>query len=429
MNKNESSIPHIIIVGGGFGGLQLIKKFKNREVKVTWIDKNNYHTFQPLLYQVASGGLGPDAIAYPLRKISGTAPNIVFRLAEVLKIVPEKNLIETSIGDFNYDYLIIATGSQTNFFGNDSLEKYCMQLKSVGDALDLRSDILQEFEYSIINAADKNKVKQILNFVVVGGGPTGVETAGALAEMKNNVLKSDYHEIEPADMQVHLIESGGQILSMFDKSLTDKAKLSLEKIGVKVMLDTRVESYDGKVLSLHTGESIYTETVIWSAGVKGKLIDGFKAGDISRGNRYTVDAFNKLIAYENIFAIGDVASMSADIKFPNGHPQVAPVAVQQAKNIAKNLLNKNKNNWQPFKYFDKGAMATIGRHKAVLQSFGIKMSGYTAWFAWMFLHLMLLVGYRSRIIVFVNWMWNYVSYQRAIRIIIRPFKRNNEDTL
>lgn len=429
MKTQEYYVPHIIIVGGGFGGLQLIKKFKNRKVKVTWFDKNNYHTFQPLLYQVASGGLGPDAIAYPLRKISGMARNIMFRLAEVNKINSDKNSIETSIGEFTYDYLIIATGSQTNFFGNTSLEKNCMQLKSIGDALDLRSDILQEFEYSIISAADQKKVKQILNFVVVGGGPTGVETAGALAEMKNNVLKSDYHEINPADMQVHLIESGGELLSMFDKSLTDKAKLSLEKIGVKVMLNTRVESYDGSTLFLNNGETISTNTVIWSAGVKGRIIEGFKTDDIGRGNRYKVDAFNKLINYENIFAIGDVATMSTDLKFPDGHPQVAPVAIQQANNLANNLQLADKTNWKPFMYFDKGAMATIGRHKAVLQSFGIKMSGYSAWFAWMFLHLMLLVGYRSRIIVFVNWMWNYISYQRAIRIIIRPFKRHNEDTL
>lgn len=429
MKTQEDRVPHIIIIGGGFGGLQLIKKFKNRNVKVTWFDKNNYHTFQPLLYQVASGGLGPDAIAYPLRKISGSARNIMFRLAEVNKINPEIKSIETSIGEFTYDHLIIATGSQTNFFGNTSLEKNCMQLKSIGDALDLRSDILQEFEYSIISAADPKKVKQILNFVVVGGGPTGVETAGALAEMKNNVLKADYHEINPDDMQVHLIESGDELLSMFDKSLTDKAKLSLEKIGVKVMLNTRVESYDGATLFLHTGETIPTSTVIWSAGVKGKIIQGFKADDIGRGNRYKVDAFNKLINYDNIFAIGDVAAMSTDLKFPNGHPQVAPVAIQQANNLAKNLQRVSKSSWQKFTYFDKGAMATIGRHKAVLQSFGIKMSGYTAWFAWMFLHLMLLVGYRSRIIVFVNWMWNYISYQRAIRIIIRPFKRHNDDTL
>lgn len=428
MNNIESDLPHVIVIGGGFGGLQLIKKFKNKPLRVTWFDKNNYHTFQPLLYQIASGGLGPDAIAYPLRKTIGDAKNIIFRLAEVLKVNPIQHSITTTLGDFSYDFLIIATGSETNFFGNQLLEKNCMKLKSIGDALDLRSDILQEFEASINSSSDQKKVNQILNFVVVGGGPTGVETAGALAEMKNNVLQSDYPEINPNDMQVHLIESGGELLSMFDKSLTEKAKQFLEKMGVKVWLNTIVKSYDGSVLSLASGETINTDTVIWSAGVKGKIIDGFNPQAIVRGSRYQVDVFNKVVGYDNIFAIGDVASMIGDASFPNGHPQVAPTAIQQANNLAKNILKTDLKLWKPFTYFDKGSMATIGRHKAVFQSFGIKMSGYIAWFAWMFLHLMLLVGFRSRIIVFVNWMWNYLSYQRAIRIIIRPFKSQQTDS-
>ncbi|MEO8151211.1 MAG: NAD(P)/FAD-dependent oxidoreductase [Bacteroidia bacterium] len=421
--KTNNKQPHLIVIGGGFGGLQVIKELKNKPLQITWIDKNNYHTFQPLLYQVASGGLGPDAIGYPLRRISGPIKNVVFRMAEVLTIKPESNCIETSIGDLNYDYLLIATGSATNFYGNANLEASCMQLKSIPDALDLRSDILQEFEKSIIHQ-QPDELKQILNFVVVGGGPTGVETAGALAEMKLTVLPKDYREVKPENMQVHLVESGNALLTMFDESLSLKAKKSLEKLGVKVWLNTKVENYDGKILTFNTGEQLITDTVIWSAGVKGKIINGLNPNAIGRGNRYKTDEYNTIAGYENIFAIGDVALMTADAKFPNGHPQVAPTAIQQAGLFAKNLLRHlNNQPLIPFSYFDKGSMATIGRHKAVFQSFGIKLSGYIAWFAWMALHLMLLVGFRSRIIVFVNWMWNYFSYQRAIRIIVRPFKR------
>ena len=419
----KNKLTHLVIIGGGFGGLQAVKKLRNKPINITWIDKNNYHTFQPLLYQIASGGLGPDAIAYPLRRISGKIKNVAFRFAEVLKIDPLNNIVETTIGDISYDYLLIATGSTTNFYGNQQLEKYCMQLKSIPDALDLRSDILQEFEKSILYN-NENEVERILNFVIVGGGPTGVETAGAIAEMKLNVLPKDYPEIQFQKMQVHLIESGSTILSMFDKKLSATAIESLHKLGVKVWLNTRVENYDGKVLELQNGERLYSETVIWSAGVKGKMIDGLNENSIGPGNRYKTDSFNKVLGYDNIFAIGDVALVTTDSNFPKGHPQVAPVAIQQASMFAANLIRMQHN--QPlmkFSYFDKGSMATIGRHKAVFQSFGIRLSGYIAWLAWMFLHLMLLVGFRSRIIVFVNWMWNYFSYQRAIRIIIRPFKR------
>lgn len=415
--------PHLVIIGGGFAGLELVKNLKNKDIRVTLLDKNNYHTFQPLLYQVASGGLGPDGIAYPLRKIVSACQNIIFRMAEVQQIIPVQNTVRTSIGDIQYDYLVIATGSTTNFYGNERLAKSSMQLKTIPDALDLRSDILQEFEKAVYAVTSDDK-KQILNFVVVGGGPTGVETAGALAEMKNNVLPADYKELDPECMQVHLIESAPRVLATFSEASSKGALKFLTKLGVKVQLNTKVDDYDGQQLFLSTGEILRTDTIVWSAGVKGITIAGIPDTSISRAKRYKVNSSNLIEGFQNIYAIGDVAEMTSDTKFPNGHPMVAPVGIQQAQLLAKNIFKIIKaEQTTPFKYFDKGNMATVGRHKAVLDAFGINMQGYIAWLAWMFLHLMLLVGFRNRLVVFINWMWNYLSYQRAIRIIIRPFVR------
>lgn len=418
--------PHLVIIGGGFAGLELVKQLKNKDIRVTLLDKNNYHTFQPLLYQVASGGLGPDGIAYPLRKIVSSCRNIIFRMAEVLSIDTVINTVHTSIGDISYDHLVIATGSATNFFGNERMARQCMQLKSIPDALDLRSDILQEFEKAVYQLGVDDK-KRILNFVVVGGGPTGVETAGALAEMKNNVLPADYKELDPECMQVHLIESAPRVLAAMNEHSSAKALKFLQELGVKVQLQTQVKDYDGHQLFLSTGEVLKTETVVWSAGVKGKTITGIPDTSIAKGNRYKVNDISRVEGFDNIYAIGDVASMTGDAKYPNGHPMVAPVGIQQAQLLAKNIFKiiqglKPEN----FIYFDKGSMATVGRHKAVFESFGIRIQGYIAWLAWMFLHLMLLVGFRNRMVVFFNWTWNYLSYQRAIRIITRPFARPTE---
>lgn len=415
--------PHLIIIGGGFAGLEIIKKLRNKPIKVTVLDKNNFFNFQPLMYQVASGGLGPDAIAYPLRKIIAPMPNIAFRMAEVLSVNTSEQLVTTNIGDFAYDYLCIATGAQTNFFGNTELEKHSMQLKSIPDALDLRSDILQEFEKAL-SQSESGNVERILNFVVVGGGPTGVETAGALAEIKKNVLPSDYSELDADKMQVYLIESAPRLLAAMSEISSAKAKQFLEELGVKVQLDTAVQSYDATSgnLTLSSGRILKTDTVIWSAGVKGKTINGLPESLLARGNRYKVDAYNRVEGYETIFAVGDISYMTSDMAYPNGHPMVATVAQQQGVLLGKNIIRLlNKQALKRYTYFNMGSMATIGRHKAVFEIFGIKMQGYFAWLGWMFIHLMLLVGFRNRLVVFLNWMWNYVSYQRAIRIITRPF--------
>lgn len=414
----------VIIIGAGFGGLALINKLKNKPVEVTVFDKNNYHLFQPLLYQVATGGLSPDAIAYPVRKITGKTNNISFRMAEVAEIVTSENKVRTAEGDYYYDHLVIATGAQTNFFGNEQLEKHCMQLKSINTALDIRSDILEEFEKGVTHNTDE-ELKHILNFVVVGGGPTGVELAGALAEMKRNVIKADYgKDLDKEKMMVHLVESGNEVLGTFSDSLSKKAMKALEELGVKVWLNTRVETYDGKTLQLNNGTNILTDTVIWAAGVKGKIINGIDGACIGRGGRIKINEYMQVSGYKNIYAVGDVAIMNGDKKYANGHPMVAPVAQQQAALLAKNILAQfEKKPAKSFSYFDKGSMATIGRHRAILEAFGIKLSGILAWIGWMVLHLMILVSFRSKLIVFTNWMWNYITYQRHIRLIIRPSKK------
>jgi NADH dehydrogenase len=335
---NSELKPKVIIIGAGFGGLALINKLKNKPVEVTVFDKNNYHLFQPLLYQVATGGLSPDAIAYPVRKITGKTNNISFRMAEVAEIVTSENKVRTAEGDYYYDHLVIATGAQTNFFGNEQLEKHCMQLKSINTALDIRSDILEEFEKGVTHNSEE-ELKHILNFVVVGGGPTGVELAGALAEMKRNVIKADYgKDLDKEKMMVHLVESGNEVLGTFSDSLSKKAMKALEELGVKVWLNTRVETYDGKTLQLNNGTNILTDTVIWAAGVKGKIINGIDGACIGRGGRIKINEYMQVSGYKNIYAVGDVAIMNGDKKYANGHPMVAPVAQQQAALLAKNIL-------------------------------------------------------------------------------------------
>lgn len=409
--------PHLVIVGGGFAGLELINALKSKPIRVTLIDRNNYHTFQPLLYQVASGGLGPDAIAYPYRKLIGPIPNFVFRMEEITGVNFDTREVITGREVFHYDYLCLANGAKTNYFGNADLEGACLPLKSIPDALELRNRILEEFE-AVLNGRNEKQ----LNFVIVGGGPTGVETAGAIAEIRKHVLPSDYSELNPDDMQIHLVEGSPHLLSSMHKSSSEGALRFLQKMGVEVHLNQLVKGYDHSngELILGDGTTIKTGTVVWSAGVMGNTIAGIPSDVIGKGNRILVDEFNRIKGCEHEFAVGDLALMKTDHSFPNGHPMVAPVAMQQAKLFAKNIwMLHAKKAMRPFRYFDKGTMATVGRNKAVFESFGIRTQGFIAWLGWMFLHLMMLVGYRNRLIVLVNWMWNYFTYQGAIRLIVR----------
>ena len=418
---NDESLPHIIVVGGGFAGLEFVKAIRHKPYRVTLFDTNNYHTFQPMLYQVASGGIGPDGIAYPLRKIISKFPNIAFRMAEVIEVFPIENRIHTSIGDFSYDHLVIASGAQTNFFGNNQLQQHTMQLKSIPDALDLRSNLLQEFEKAITLRGTGKEIP-ILNFVVVGGGPTGVETSGALAEIKKNILPADYNELNASLMQVHLVESSSRLLVAMSEKSSEAALRALLQLGVQVRLNTAVTGFDGEKLTLSTGETLNTETVIWAAGVKGKVLKGIAEKAIGHSNRYITNGFLQIEGYSNIYALGDIACMKSDPKFPHGHPMVCTPAIQQGKYLAGNFNKLVKGKAvKPFHYFHPGSMATVGRHKAVMEIFGFRFKGLIAWFGWMFLHLMWLVGFRNRVIVFVNWMWNYLTYQRAIRLITRPY--------
>ncbi len=422
--------PKIVIVGGGFGGIELAKRLKNKEVEILMLDRHNYHTFQPLLYQVATGGLEADSIAFPLRKIFKNQKNFTFRVTEVKSVDTEAQIVNTSIGAINYDYLVIATGSETNFFGQKEIEHFSMGMKTIPEALNLRSMILQNLEEALIET-DPVLKSSLLNFVVVGGGPTGVELSGALAELKKHILPKDYPELSVDDVNVYLIEGSDELLGSMSDQASAKSKQFLQEMGVKVFTNVRVQSYDGQAIRLSDEQVIHTKNVLWSAGVKGAVLDGLPQDMIARGNRITVDEFNRVSGQSRIFAIGDVAAQITP-DTPNGLPGTAPVAIQQGNHLARNIIRlMDSNQPEPFKYFDKGSMATVGRNKAVVDIGKIRFQGIFAWFVWMFVHLMSLVGFRNKVVTFVNWVWSYFSYDRGTRLIIRRFSRESmtEDTL
>src|SRR5688572_27819602 len=369
----KSSKKRVVVIGGGFGGIQLVKKLHNKGFQIVLIDKNNYHTFQPLLYQVATGGLEPDSIAYPLRKIFHGYHDFFFRMAKVESIDPTKKLVHTNIGDIDYDELVIASGSTNNFFGMERLAEYAMPLKSVTDALDLRSLILQNMERSLTAGTHREKLQ---NIIIAGGGPTGVETAGALCELKKHVLPNDYPELNFKETRVILVEAGPRLLAGMSEFASGKALDSLKKLGAEVMLNTSVKDFNGEKVVFADGKEIPCSTFIWSAGVRGEDIKGVAKDSIGKGNRITVDRFNRVIDMDHIYAIGDMALMKED-DFPNGHPMVAQVAIQQANNLAKNLVAHTKSGTlKPFRYKNLGSLATIGRNKAVADFPFIKLQGF-----------------------------------------------------
>ncbi len=425
INVPEVKIPRIVIIGCGFGGLELVKALRNVDVQIVLIDKNNYHTFQPLLYQVATAGLEADSIAYPIRQIFKQRNNFHFRWGTVEKVIPEQNKIVTSIGELKYDHLVIATGSTTNFFGNKDFEQLGMPMKNLVEALNLRSLILQNFEKALLTT-DTRELEALMTVVVVGAGPTGVELAGAICELKKHVLPHDYPELDFRKMRVILVENGDCVLQPMSETSRVKARNYLEQLGCEVWLNTGVTKYDGMVVETKNGKQLLTSNFIWTAGVKGVIVDGLKTEVINSKQRFLIDEYCLIKGCENIYAIGDVACMVTE-KYPNGHPQVAPVAMQQAQLVGKNIRNSfSKKALSKFEYFDKGTMATIGRNRAVVEAGKIKFGGFTGWFSWMALHLMLLVGFRNKIIVFINWLWNYLNYDRTIRLIVRPFIRKGK---
>lgn len=421
MNIPETSLKRIIIIGGGFGGLKLAKKLASKYYQVVLIDKHNYHTFQPLLYQVATAGLEPDSIAHAIRTIFSKKENFYFRITNVDKINPDTQIIETKIGNLHYDYLVIATGSETNYYGNKNIEQHAMPMKTIPEALDLRSLILQNLELALLTN-DLDERYRLMNYVIVGGGPTGVELAGAMGELKKHVLPNDYPDLDIRRMNVHLIQGADRLLPTMSQNASTKAKKYLEDLGVQLWFNTIVKDYDGNVV--HTdNKHLEATTLIWTAGVKGNLVPGIESEGTIVGGRYVVNEFNQLVNYPNIFAIGDVSIMQTEA-YPHGHPMVAQVAIQQGKLLAKNLINlQNQKPFVPFKYNDKGSMATIGRDKAVVDLPHWKFAGWFAWFVWMFIHLVSLVGFRNKVIALMNWIVQYFQYNKSVRLIIRPYTK------
>ena len=422
----KSEYPRVVIIGCGFGGLQLAKSLNGASFQVVMLDKNNYHTFQPLLYQVATSGLEADSIAYPIRKIFKGQKNFHFRWCEVKSVNAENNTISTNIGEVAYDFLVMATGTTTNFFGNSEFEQKAMPMKSVTEALNLRSLILQNFEKALLANTDEER-QALMNFVVVGGGPTGVELAGALSELKKHVLPNDYPELDLKQMRVILVESGNELLQAFNQTNQQRAKTYLEELGAEVWLQKGVSKFDGRTIEFKDGEKLLSKNLIWGAGIKGVLIDGFDDTVINPRKRLLVNDYCQINNQTNIFAIGDVACM-VQPSYPNGHPQVAPVAIKMGELVAQNLIRQKEGKpLQTFSYNDKGSMATVGRNRAVVEAGKIHFGGWLGWLVWMSLHLMLLVGFRNRIVVFINWLWNYLSYDRNIRLIIRPYTPKEEN--
>ncbi len=409
----------VIIIGGGFAGLQLARKLNGKDKEITVIDRVNHHMFQPLFYQVASGRINPSDISFPFRKIFQHSKNIQFRMAEVQKIVPEEKKVITNIHEFSYDKLVIATGCRTNFFGNDKVEHFSYGMKTTDQAIRIRNKILLTFEKLIIKKENSNEASW--NIVIVGSGATGVELAGAFAEMKTHILPKDYPKMNFDKLRIILVSASEFPLETMSKA-SQKASLKyLRQLGAEVLLEQLVTDYDGEKLTFKNGDVIYTQNVIWAAGVTGNVIQGLSE-DIMVRNRYTVNRFNQVKGYQDIFAVGDIAYMETP-KYPNGHPQVANVAINQGVNLAKNLLKKDKKDWKEYEYKDLGSMATIGKNRAVVDLAKFKFQGFLAWYFWMFLHLMLILGVRNKLAIFFNWMWNYINKDSSLRLITQPVKK------
>lgn len=412
----------IVIIGGGFAGLNLAKKLNNTNYDVLLIDKQNHHQFQPLYYQVASARLEPSNISFPFRKIFQKTKNIQIRLDEVLEIKKEENKIITTSGIVNYDYLVIATGCSTNYFGNKQISEHALSMKTTEEAIEIRNRILLSFE-KIISANDNEK-HALLNIIIVGAGPTGVELAGAFAEMKKYILPRDYPNTDFSDLNIYLLEGSKNTLNSMSEESKKASRQYIEELGVIIKTETFVTNYNGNEATLNTGESIYTKNLIWAAGVSGNIIKGLNPEHIIR-NRYKVNRYNKLIDTENIYAIGDIAYMETP-KYPNGHPQLANVAINQGKNLALNLLAKLKGTKETeYEYKDLGSMATIGKHRAVVDLPFIKFQGRIAWYVWMFLHLMLILSVRNKLMIFLNWAWSYFTKDSSLRLILIQ-KKNND---
>jgi NADH dehydrogenase len=421
----KSSLERIVILGGGFAGIELAKNLSSKKFQVVLIDKNNYHQFQPLFYQVATAGLEPSAISFPFRKLFQKNKNVHFRMATVEGIDTANQEVLTDIGTVSYDKLVISIGATTNFYGNTEIEKNVLPLKSTAEALAVRNTLFKTLEKALIET-NREKKKALLTIAIVGGGPTGVEVSGSLADMRKLIFPKDYPELDFNEMDIYLIDGGSRLLGGMKEHASSKAKVYLEKLGIKLIQESHVTSYDGEKLALSNGITISTNTVIWGAGVKANAIKGLNPECVLPNGRMKVNAFNQLENETSIFALGDVALMEGDELFPKGHPQVAQVAIQQAALLAKNLNKKSEKEWKKFTYNDLGSMATIGRNLAVVEFPKMKFAGFFAWCVWMFVHLISLIGTKNKVQTFLNWVWNYFTYDQSLRLIISPKEKEKK---
>ncbi|MBB5394341.1 NAD(P)/FAD-dependent oxidoreductase [Mucilaginibacter sp. AK015] len=421
MDAKRNARPRVVIIGGGFGGVQLAKKLKNAPVEVLLLDKHNYHTFQPLLYQVATGAIEGDSIGFPIRRIFSRQKNFTFHLAEVQNINTESNTITANIGDISYDYLVIATGANTNFFGNKELERNTMPMKNIAEALNIRSLLLQNLEKALVTA-DKAERDALLTFVIVGGGPTGVELAGAISELRRFILCRDYPGLCDADMKVFLVEGKAELLAAMSPQASAKAKKFLTDMDITIYNSVHVESYNGTILKIDDGTTINSRNVFWAAGVRGEVPDGMPDAAVMKGRRILTDEINRVKGFTNVFAIGDVSAVVTEAN-PLGFPGVAQVALQQGRHLAKNLTSLIQGKpTKPFVYKDLGTMATLGRNMAVADLHKLRFQGFFAWLLWMFVHLISLAGFSNKAIVFFNWAVNYFTRNSDNRLIIHYFR-------
>ncbi len=418
-NIPATTFPKVVIVGAGFAGLKLARKLIKSDFQVILLDKNNYHQFQPLFYQVATAGLEPSAISFPLRKIFHHSTNVIFRMAEVKHFDADQKRLVTDIGHIDYDYLVLAMGGDTNYFGSKSIEYYAAPMKTISEALYIRNKVISNYERAINIEKVENR-KYLMNVIIVGGGPTGVELAGAMAELRNNVLPKDYPELSFSNMKVVLIEGGSELLGTMSPEAKSHALKYLQDLGVEVMLNAIVKDYDGQIVTLNDDVFLETKTLLWAAGIKPNRIEGLSPDHFAPNGRIYVDSHSQIINCSGVYALGDV-SLLVEEKYPKGHPQVAQVAMQQAANLALNFKAlQNGKPLKPFQYKDLGSMATVGKRRAVVDLPFLKFQGLLAWLTWLFVHLMAILGVKNRLFVFLNWSWNYLSFDPSLRLLIKP---------